>query len=511
MSPKHSELLSSMGRKAGKKKRSAAQKNKRGENPLPIVAPLVDDVAVFNGNFVLQVPEGWRRQAVATSLSEQFVSRRALRGGGVATTLMMDLAPAYIRDTGPPSGDQRLMKFLRFQEAENDPTFNEGGVVISAMQPPFVRGWLVDYLVGKLQGHTTRAAAILLESPETDVILRLYNGDAERVSLPEIIASLRRVRGASLPTIVSKPEEPIPVTIKLDFDELEAVAKGEGLKVKFLWLVCQAMCYSPAELGSMNAAARQKVDVLLGCEDFARHRLAALKVPAVRRRIQDVQRARTASEKGPSQAASEPVDDPRARAISVAVAVAKAAAKAIPPHENATENPRWVRAVQTLRDAITTDDSDEENFYEYMESRTYDGPENMLKGMTRWPRLRKYWPRLRRRICSFCGTRTFDLSKPRFLACGGCAAGRGVGRYCSETCQRADWPEHQEACTLIHTMPDEGHPWMRKVPHTMLFAGVKEAKSAGLSPEGMSEADLADRMLSLSLQYAKKWKSEGKM
>ena len=343
------------------------------------------------------------------------------------------------------------------------------------------------------------------------MILCLNNGDTENVSLPEIVASLRRVQGAPLPTRFSKPEDPIPVTIKLKFDELEPIAKDSDVSVKSLWLVAQAMCYSPTELGSMGAAARYKADTLRESAEYARHRLEALKVPAVRRRIEDVQRARAASEKGPPQAASEPVDDPRARAISVAVAVAKAAAKAIPPHENATENPRWVRAVQTLRDAITTDDSDEENFYEYMQSRKYDGPEKMLKGMTRWPRLRKYWPRLRRRICSYCGTRTFDLSTPRFLVCGGCAAGRGVGRYCSEACQRADWPEHQEACTLIHTMPDEGHPWMRKVPHTMLFAGVKEAKSAGLSPEGMSEADLADRMLSLTLQYAKKWKSEGKM
>ena len=89
---------------------------------------------------------------------------------------------------------------------------------------------------------------------------------------------------------------------------------------------------------------------------------------------------------------------------------AKAAAKAIPPHENATENPRWVRAVQSLRDAITTDDSDEDNFYEYMQSRKDDVErhEKMLKGMTRWPRLRKYWPRLRRRTCSYCGTCTLD-------------------------------------------------------------------------------------------------------
>ena len=134
--------------------------------------------------------------------------------------------------------------------------------------------------------------------------------------------------------------------------------------------------------------------------------------------------------------------------------------------------------------------------------------EKMLKGMTRWPRLRKYWPRLRRRICSYCGTRTFDLSKPRFLVCGGCAAGRGVGRYCSEACQRADWPRHQEECTLIHTMAVEACPWMGKMQHPCLFAVLKEAKSTGLSLEGMSEADLADNILSVSLQHVNQSKAK---
>ena len=497
-------------RKAAKKKRGAAKNTK-----VPKAAPLVD-ATVFGGSYSLQVPQGWMHPAevLATGLdarpSEQFVSRRALSGPGFAT-LMVDLLPARIRDIGGPSGKQRLMEFVRYQEEENDATFTSPVEVDYRAAPQFERAWLVDYTsVGKLQGRTTRTIAILFESPEADMILRLNNAHTENVSLAPIVGSLRRNPQVPLPqpypsNWAAEAEAlsplPVPETIKLDFDELRPIAKESGVDVDFLWMVAQAMCISAAELLSMDAAVREKVNTLRKSAKTARYQHALLEMPAVRRRIQEIAR----------KEASEPVDDPRARAISVAVAVAKAAAKAIPPHENATENPRWVRAVQTLRDAITTDDSDEENFYEYMESRTYDGPENMLKGMTRWPRLRKYWPRLRRRICSFCGTRTFDLSKPRFLVCGGCAAGRGVGRYCSETCQRADWPEHQEACTLIHTMPDEGHPWMRKVPHTMLFAGVKEAKSAGLSPEGMSEADLADRMLSLSLQYAKKWKSEGKM
>ena len=95
------------------------------------------------------------------------------------------------------------------------------------------------------------------------------------------------------------------------------------------------MCFSPAELASMDAAAREKVDTLLRCAEFARYRHAALEVPAVRRRIEDVQRARAASEKGPPQAASEPVDDPRARALSrLPRRCAKAAMRAVPPHEN---------------------------------------------------------------------------------------------------------------------------------------------------------------------------------
>ena len=504
-----------MGRKTGKKKRGAAK------NGPPKSAPLVD-ATVFGGSYSLQVPQGWMLPAevLASGLdarpSEQFVSRRALSGPGFAT-LMVDLLPARIRDIGGPSGKQRLMEFVRYQEEENDATFTSPVEVDYRAAPQFERAWLVDYTsVGKLQGRTTRTIAILFESPEADMILRLNNAHTENVSLAPIVGSLRRNPQVPLPQ-PHYPEgskhlsgPPVPQTIELDYDELEAVAKDRDVDVDFLWMAAQAMCFSPAEMASMDAATAEKVDNLRERPQFERYLHAALDVPAVRRRFEEVQWARASSEQASYKAASEPVEDPRARAISVAAAVVKAVANEIPPHEEFTENARWLRAVHTLRDAITTDDSDRENFYEYMQSQPAD-PQQMVKCMTRWPRLRKYWPRLRRRICSFCGTRTFDLSKPRFLVCGGCAAGRGVGRYCSETCQRADWPEHQEACTLIHTMPDEGHPWMRKVPHTMLFAGVKEAKSAGLSPEGMSEADLADRMLSLTLQYAKKWKSEGKM
>ena len=488
VSPKHRELLSSMGRKGGKKKRGAAK------NTVPKRAPLVA-ATVFGGSYSLKVPQGWMHPAevLASGLdarpSEQFVSRRALSGPGFAT-LMVDLLPARIRDIGGPSGRQRLMEFVRYQEEENDVTF-ANAFEFKCRELPFERAWSVEYRsVGKLQGRTTETTAILLESPEADMILRLNNGDTENVSFPSIVGSLRRNPQVPLPQ-PHYPEgskhlsgPPVPQTIELDYDELEAVAKDRDVDVDFLWMAAQAMCFSPAEMASMDAATAEKVDNLRERPEFERYLHAALDVPAVRRRFEEVQWARASSEQASYKAASEPVDDPRARAISVAVAVAKAAAKAVPPHENITENARWIRAIQNLRDAVTTDDSDEENFYEYMQSRKDDVErhEKMLKGMTRWPRLRKYWPRLRRRICSYCGARTFDLSKPRFLVCGGCAEGRGVGRYCSDNCQREDWPEHQKACPLIHRMPAVEQPWLRGVQNTLLIEGMAQAKSAGLSP-----------------------------
>ena len=466
-----------MGRKA-RKKRGAAK------NTVPKRAPLVD-VAVFNGTFVLQLPEGWRRQAEeATCMSEIF-------GGGGAASLIMDLCPAYIRDTGLSSGDQRLMQFLRVQEAEYEATFKApvksdltggaGGLDFYVMT-----GWLVEYVsVEKRQGRMKRTTAVLMESQEADMILCLNNGDTENVSLPEIVASLRRVQGAPLPTRFSKPEDPIPVTIKLKFDELEPIAKDSDVSVKSLWLVAQAMCYSPTELGSMGAAARYKADTLRESAEYARHRLEALKVPAVRRRIEDVQRARAASEKGPPQAASEPVDDPRARRISIAAALVKAAVENCPPSENPNENERFLSAAGALLKAAVPHDEDDKDFKEYVYGNLpgKSSTEDFVTSMTRWPRLKKYWPRLRRRICSYCGHRTFDLSKPRFLVCGGCAEGPGVGRYCSETCQRAHWPAHQDVCPLIHHMPAEEQPWLRKVQNTLLIEGIAQAKSAGVSPE----------------------------
>ena len=106
------------------------------------------------------------------------------------------------------------------------------------------------------------------------------------------------------------------------------------------------------------------------------------------------------------------------------------------------------------REAVVTDDADGENFDEYMgliledKSTAMDG-RAILHAMKRWPRIRKYWPRVRRRICSACGKHTLDLSQPRYLVCGGCGKGRGVGRYCSEACQAEHWPVHSMNCAYI--------------------------------------------------------------
>mmetsp|Transcript_412 Transcript_412/g.950 ORF Transcript_412/g.950 Transcript_412/m.950 type:complete len:108 (-) Transcript_412:29-352(-) len=74
----------------------------------------------------------------------------------------------------------------------------------------------------------------------------------------------------------------------------------------------------------------------------------------------------------------------------------------------------------------------------------------------RWPRLRKYWPRLRRRICWGCG-KQYDLSEPRLWVCGGCLE----ARYCDEACQRGHWREHQGPCLekmaeIVHKRLSEG-------------------------------------------------------
>ena len=112
------------------------------------------------------------------------------------------------------------------------------------------------------------------------------------------------------------------------------------------------------------------------------------------------------------------------------------------------------------REAVVTDDADGENFDEYMgliledKSTARDG-RALSHAMKRWPRIRKYWPRVRRRICSACGKHTLDLSQPRYLVCGGCGKGRGVGRYCSEACQAEHWPVHSMHCAYHHVCGKE--------------------------------------------------------
>ena len=109
------------------------------------------------------------------------------------------------------------------------------------------------------------------------------------------------------------------------------------------------------------------------------------------------------------------------------------------------------------------------------------GMPGAIEAWKRWPRLQPHWPRIRRRICDQCGRRV-ALSEPRFLVCGGCAEGRGVGRYCSETCQAEHWPTHQEVCPRIDHASVEARPWLRKMQNYSLIDGVEKAKCAGHSP-----------------------------
>merc|ERR1719478_2107467 len=67
-----------------------------------------------------------------------------------------------------------------------------------------------------------------------------------------------------------------------------------------------------------------------------------------------------------------------------------------------------------------------------------------LKTVKRWPRLRPHWKRFRRRLCDNCPA-CVHLTEPRYMVCSGC----GLARYCSEECQRAHWPIHQEECLSI--------------------------------------------------------------
>ena len=159
----------------------------------------------------------------------------------------------------------------------------------------------------------------------------------------------------------------------------------------------------------------------------------------------------------------------RADEISRAMARAKATAKAT-PHEGYAADPQFSKAISNLIETIGQNEEDVEDFKEFLNSikrRRYPGPIECVETIARWPRLRKYWPRLRRRICSYCGKGTFDLSEPRLLVCAGCGEGRGVARYCSEACQREHWPEHQKSCMRYHEYTGKAHGLVETKAHRM--------------------------------------------
>ena len=195
----------------------------------------------------------------------------------------------------------------------------------------------------------------------------------------------------------------------------------------------------------------------------------------------------------------ELTDETRPRAIEVALANVKAAFDAIPPHQHWSDyQPVILPAIVNLRETILIDKDDRADFDEYMDglsrSEEYKNkpadPELLVTTIACWPRFRKHWPRMRRRICSYCGKRS-DLGSrsPRFLVCGGCGEGRGVGRYCSEDCQRAHWPEHRKVCPILHIVLPECRT-SRKMKNTFLRGQMKKAmKDAGFarSPEEAAE------------------------
>ena len=192
-------------------------------------------------------------------------------------------------------------------------------------------------------------------------------------------------------------------------------------------------------------------------------------------------------------------DETRPRAIEVALANVKAAFDAIPPHQHWSDyEPGICGAIVNLRETILIDKDDRADFDEYMDglsrSEEYTNkpadPELLVTTIACWPRFRKHWPRMRRRICSYCGKRS-DLGSrsPRFLVCGGCGEGRGVGRYCSEDCQRAHWPEHRKVCPILHIVLPECRT-SRKMKNIFLRGQMKKAmKNAGFarSPEEAAE------------------------
>ena len=138
--------------------------------------------------------------------------------------------------------------------------------------------------------------------------------------------------------------------------------------------------------------------------------------------------------------------------VAEAEAELRAAMAAVPPSNGkvvkVSEHPRCARAIVALSAAVTVDDDDQTEFSKYFEIITtaLERRENvetneLIKAIKRWPRIRKYWRRIRRRMCWGCG-KEYDLSEPRLWVCGGC---RG-GRYWDEGCQSAHWPAHKTPC-----------------------------------------------------------------
>ena len=153
----------------------------------------------------------------------------------------------------------------------------------------------------------------------------------------------------------------------------------------------------------------------------------------------------------PSKSTRSPTPEERraARAADIAAAEAecRAAIAAITPSRDGqlevSKDPRCMRAIAALTEAITLDEDDQRNFTAYLrrQETQVGNKEIIIKIIKRWPRIRNYWPRIRRRICWGCG-KQYDLSEPRLWVCGGCLE----ARYCSETCQGAHWPEHKTPC-----------------------------------------------------------------
>ena len=180
----------------------------------------------------------------------------------------------------------------------------------------------------------------------------------------------------------------------------------------------------------------------------------------------------------------ELTDETRPRAISVALANARAAINAIPSHRESYHTPSSYDDIDTmtdyelnvtvalvaLRETVVLDNNDRADFGEYLDGLGLRdrpaGPEFVMETIVSWHRLRKHWPRMRRRICSFCGKRC-DPSEPRLLVCGGCGEGRGVARYCSEACQREHWPEHQKSCMRYHEYTGKAHGLIETKAHRM--------------------------------------------